>query len=220
MFALLRLLIALALVGVFIVGFFYFVAKLIGGLVFNPESRAWRELLAKLRDRLRKRSPESLVTCNTENLSQLSLKPKILKKAGWRDEVFEGVFSTIYQEPVLIYAGQRSGKTAAIVARTAEHEFIFRQKGKETEIWQDGQPYAVFVNNTLLAAGSSGKMLAKLEPNPELRQWPVLMGHHEAAELTNAERAISPIPRALDLLRPLTPEEEKALLLLTVLKGA
>lgn len=215
--ALLKLLFAVLLLGLFITGVFYFVASVLSSIAFNPASRAWQELLNKLRARIRIRLANPLVPFDSETLTNLSLNPKVLKKAGWRDGVFEGVFTTIYQEPVLVFAGQKSGKTAAIVAHTAQHEFIFRQKAKETEIWQNGQPYAVFVGGTLLAAGKQSKMLAKLERDSDLRQWPVLLGNSEAATLTNGAKAVSPIPRAVNLLRHLSPEEEQVLLLLAVL---
>ena len=226
MAALLRLLFTALLVGLFITGTFYVIASILGSIAFNPESRAWKDLLAKLRDRLKKRSKvrgtgvsDPLLPCNTETLSHLSLKPKVLKKAGWRDPVFEGIFSTIYQEPVLIYAGQKSGNSAVFVAQTSDKEFVFRQKGKETEIWTGGQPYAVYVDGTLLSSGKQSRMLAKLETGADLRQWPVLLGQGEAAMLTNGDRVVSPIPRALTLLRSLTPEEEQALLVLAVMQG-
>ncbi len=219
MSALLRLLFAVLLVGLFITGIFYFVASALGSLAFNPESRAWKALLAKLRDRLKKRMIDPLAVCDTENLSQLSLKPKILKKASWGDSTFEGMYSTIYQEPILVFAGQKSGKTSVVVARTKDKEFIFRQKGKETEIWLDGQAHSVFVDGTLLSTGKQSRMLAKLEVDAELRQWPILIGQGEAGMLTNAARVVSPIPRALTLLRNLQPEEENTLLMLVVIQG-
>jgi hypothetical protein len=219
MAALLRLLFAALLVGLFITGIFYFVASVLSGIAFNPASRAWKELLTKLRGRIRLRKIEPLMACDTETLTHLSLKPKILKKAGWRDPIFEGVFNTIYQEPVLVFAGQKNGKTSVLVAKTKDKEFVFRQKGKEVEVWLDDQPYAVFINGTLLSSGKQSKMLAKLELDPELRQWPVLLGQGESATITNAARAVSPIPRAVTLLRNLSPEEEQVLLVLTVVKG-
>ena len=224
MTALFRLLFAALLVGLFITGFFYFIASLLSSIAFNPASRAWKELLAKLRGRLVKHPltkgmPETLMACNDETLAHLSLKPKILKKAGWRDPIFEGFFSTIYQEPLLVFAGQKSGKTSVVVARTSDKEFVFRQKGKETEIWQNDQPYAVLVDGVLLSSGKQSRMLAKLETDPELRQWPVLLGQGEAGTITNGQRAVSPIPRAVTLLRNLSPEEEQVMLVLAVVQG-
>ena len=219
MSALLRLLIAVLLGGLFITSIFYFVASIIGGIAFNPASSAWKSLLAKLRDRVKKRMPEALSPYDAENLTQLSLLPTILKKASWGDASFEGVFSTIYKEPVLVFAGQKNGNTAAILAQTIDQEFIFRLKGKETEVWLNNQPYAVYVDGNLLSSGKSAKLLAKLETDSDLRQWPVLLGNTEAATLTNAARVISPIPRALTLLRDLSPAETQALLVLAVIQG-
>jgi len=214
-----RLIFVVLMLGLFITGIFYFIASAISGLAFNPKSRAWKDLLAKLRARVANRITEPLMPCTSENLSELSLKPKILKKAGWRDGVFEGAFSTIYQETILVFAGQQSGRTSVTVAQTSAHEFVFRHKDRETEIWLDGQPYAVFVDNTLVATGKQGRMLARLNADPELRQWSVLMGQGEAATLTNAALAVSPIPRAILPLRKLNPEEEQVLLVLTVIQG-
>ncbi len=226
MTALLRLLFAALIVGLFITGVFYFIARVISSIAFNPASRAWQELLAKLRDRLKKRNEfratelaDPLLACDAETLAHLSLKPKILKKAGWRDPIFEGIFSTIYQEPVAVFAGQKNGKTSVVVAKTSDKEFIFRQKGKETEVWQNGQPYAVLVDGTLLSSGKQSRLLAKLELDAELRQWPVLLGNNEAATITNLERAVSPIPRAVTLLRNLTAEEEQVMLVLAIIQG-
>jgi hypothetical protein len=226
MVALLRLLFCRLLVGLIITGIFYFIANVLSSIAFNPASRAWKELLAKLRGRLNNRDklrakgmPDLLIACDAETLTHLSLKPKMLKKAGWRDPIFEGFFSTIYQEPVLVFAGQKSGKTSVVVAKTSDKEFIFRQKGKETEIWKDDQPFAVLVDGVLLSSGKQSQLLAKLETDPELRQWPVLLGQSEGATITNGQRAVSPIPRAVTLLRNLSPEEEQTLLVLAVVQG-
>ncbi|HLP92400.1 MAG TPA: hypothetical protein VK168_00075 [Saprospiraceae bacterium] len=219
MSALIRLLFSVLMLGLFITGVFYVVANFLSGLAFNPASRAWRELVQKLRTRNRIRAGQTLMPLNTETLSHLSLKPKILKKAGWRDGIFEGVFSTIYQEPVAVFAGQKSGKTSAVVVQAADREFIIRQKGKETEVWLNGDPYAVLVDGVLLSAGRQGKMLAKMDLDTDLRQWPVIIGQGESATLTNLERAVSPIPRAVGLLRPLSAEEEQALLVLAIIEG-
>lgn len=224
MAALLRLLFAALLVGLFITGIFFFIASVLSNIAFNPASRAWKELLGKLRGRLTKRPltkgmPETLTACDAETLAHLSLKPKILKKAGWRDPIFGGFFSTIYQEPVMVFAGQKSGKTSVVVAKTMDKEFVFRQKGKETEIWLNDQPYAVLVDGVLLSSGKQSRMLAKQETDPELRQWPVLLGQSEAATITNGARAVSPIPRAVTMLRNLTPEEEQVILVLAVAQG-
>jgi lipopolysaccharide export LptBFGC system permease protein LptF len=217
--ALLKLLFAVLLVGLFISGFFYFIASILGSIAFNPDTKAWKELIAKLRAKVNQRNDQPLMQLDSEHLALLSLKPMVLKKASWGEPVFEGTFNTIYKDRVMVFAGQKSGKTAVFVAKTSDKEFIFRQKARETEVWMDGQPFAVFVEGALLSAGKQPRMLAKLETDGDLRQWPVLLGQGEAATITNGERAVSPIPRAVTLLRNLSPEEEQTLLVLAVMQG-
>ncbi len=216
---LLNLLTFLFTTGLFITGVFYFIAKMLGRIVFDPASNAWKRTLEKLQTRIRSQAAGALVPWDEEMLALLSLNRVNVKKPGFWDSTSEGVFSSIYQEPILAYAGQTSGKTAAYVARTSAKEFIFRQKEKETEIWINNQPFAVFINGTLLAAGRSTQILARLEAEPAEAQWPVLLNDKAAAAITNPQRAASagPNPRALTLLRKVTSEEEDALLALTLL---
>ena len=226
MSALLRLLTAVLMTGLFISGFFFFLAKLVGGLAFNPASKAWKEMVAKLRARLappkpplKSKLPQILTPFDTEALTHLSLKPVFTKKTGWFDNTFEGVFNTIYREPIMVFAGQKSGNNTVVVAKTTDHEFIFQQKAKETHIWLDGSLVAVWIDGNLLTAGKQGKLLAKITIDKELRQWPVLIGQSEGATLTNGELAISPIPRAVTLLRNLSKAEEETMLVLAALQG-
>ena len=216
---LLNLLTFLFTTGLFITGVFYFIAKMLGRIVFDPASNAWKRTLEKLQTRIRSQAAGALVPWDEEMLALLSLNRVNVKKPGFWDSTSEGVFSSIYQEPILAYAGQTSGKTAAYVARTSAKEFIFRQKEKETEIWINNQPFAVFINGTLLAAGRSTQILARLEAEPAEAQWPVLLNDKAAAAITNPQRAASagPNPRALTLLRKVTSEEEDALLALSLL---
>ena len=218
MSALLRLLYMVVFLGLLITGTFFVAANFLGGIAFNPESRAWKELLNKLRERLKKRAQQPLMPWRGENLVQLSLYPKILKKAGWSDQVFEGVAGTIYQEPLAYFVGQKSGKMAVILAQTEDMSLVFRQKEKETEIWVNNQPFAVLSNGALLAAGKQSRLLAQIDADPDLKQWPVILGQKEAVLLTNAARVISPVPRALNLMRELSPEEETTVLIIGLLE--
>lgn len=216
--ALLRLLFMAVFLGLIVTGSFFVVANLIGGIAFNPESRAWKELLNKLRERLKKRGTQPIVPWQGENLTQLSLTPKILKKGGWSDPVFEGLISTIYQEPLAVFAGQKSGRMAVFVAQMADKSLVFRQKEKETEIWVNNLPFAVLSNGHLIAAGKQSRLLAQFESDPDLKQWPLLLGKGEAALLTNLGKTVSPVPRALSVLRALSPEEEEIVLILAMLE--
>jgi hypothetical protein len=211
------LIVLMLLTGTFIVGVFYLIAKLISRINFNPESQAWKKTLEGLRNKLKAQAAGALVPWDKEMLSLLSLNRSNVKKPGFFNSTAEGVFLTIFQEPVMAYAIQKSGKTGVIVARTSDREFIFRQKGKETEIWLNGQPFGVLVDGALLAAGKTSRLLARLEKKPGEPQFPVLLGDAVAASIANPALVDSPNPRALTLLREVSSEEESALLALTVL---
>jgi hypothetical protein len=197
-------------------GIFYTVAKILGGIVFNPESSAWKRLVEQLRGRLKAQAAGSLVPWDGEMLSLLSLNQTAVRKSGWLRSHSEGVFITIYQEPVLAYATQQSGKDRVTIACTSDREFIFRQKNQETEIWLDGQPFAVLVKETLLAAGKQSRMLARLEWATDQAVWPILIGDKTGAALQNPNRADSPNPRAVTMMRPLSREEENVVLALAI----
>lgn len=204
--------------GVFIVGAFYFIAKILSKIVFDPSSRAWKRNLEKLQAQVRSQGAGALVPWDAEMLGLLSLNRSKVKKPGWWDSTAAGIFTSIYQEPVLAYAGQTSGKTAVFVARTSVKEFIFRQKEKETEVWIDNKPFAVYISGVLLAAGRSSQVLARVEAEADEAQWPVMLGDKAAAVITNPDRTADagPNPRALTMLRKVNSEEEDALLALAL----
>jgi hypothetical protein len=203
--------------GFFISGVVMLLARAIGQLSLNPQSAAWKRTLAKLRERIRKQADKNLIPWDAEMLGLLSTNRTIIKKPGFFDLYSEGMYSTIYQEPVLVYAALKTGKTSVLVASTSDREFVFRQKDKEIEIWLNEQPLGLFVDGTLLAPGRGSKLLARMEGGTEA-SLPVLIGDKTAAAITNPEQASGPNPRALTLLRTLDLNEENALLALTILK--
>ena len=207
--------------GIFITGVFYFLAKMLSRIVFDPASQAWKKTVLQLQERVRAQVAGALVPWDGEMLGLLSLNRAKVKKPGWWDSTSEGVFTSIYQEPVFAYAGQVSGNTAVYIARTSAKEFIFRQKEKETEIWINNNPFAVFINGMLLAAGRSSQVLAQVTTDPAEAQWPVSIGNSPVAAINNPARAndAGPNPRAVTLLRKVTQEEEDALFALTVLNA-
>ncbi len=202
-----------------VVGIIWVIAKAIGRTVFNPDTKAWRSAVDGLRGRLQKSESGTLVPWDGEMLSLLSLNQRVVRRPGWLDSTSEGVFTSIYQEPVLSYAERKNGKNALMLARTSDREFVFRRKGKETEIWVNDQPLGTYVDGVLLSPDSKSRLLARVEIEPGESQYPVLLGAGTAASINNpALPGRSPNPRALTLLRDLKPEEESALLALTVLQ--
>ncbi len=213
LFSLLTILLTMAF---FVTGVVYLIARTFGQIAWNPESKAFKRMLEMLRSRVKALS-DDLVPWDQEMLSLLSSNRINQQKPGWFKPFSSGQFTTIYQEPVVTYVTQQSGKMSVTVARTSDREFIFRRKGNETEIWLNGQPLGVFTAGALLAPGKGTKMLARLENQAEEAQTPLVLGNTTALTLTNPSRATSPNPRALTLLRSLSPEEENIALALTLL---
>jgi hypothetical protein len=213
------LLLAIGGVAIFVVSTFYYLAAALGRIAFDPASRAWKELVGKLRERLQSLAAGALVPWDGEMLALLSLNRTAVKKPGWWDSHSEGIFTTIYQEPVLAYAGQQRGATAAYAARISDKEFIFRQKEKETEVWLNDQPLGVFIKGSLYAPGRNAQKIAECQASPAEAQWPVAIGDRTVAALTNPAQADGPNPRALSLLRTLSAEEEEIVLALVLVYG-
>lgn len=209
------------LAGSFIVGSFYLIARVLGQLNLDPESQEWKNTVERLRARLQAQAAGALIPWDREMLSLLSLNRKTLKKNGFfSSSTSEGVFSTIYQEPVLAYAGQSKGETSVLIARTSDREFTFRTRGKETEIWVSGVPFGIFAEGTLMSAGRNSRVLASLDPDSGEAQIPVSLGNKTAAAITNPDHATTagPNPRAVTLLREPSEAEENALLALAILQ--
>ena len=204
-------------VAFFVTGIVYLIARTFGQIAWNPESKAFKRMLENLRRRLKTQSAE-LVPWDHEMLGLLSMNKVNEKKPGWMNPVSSGQYTTIYHEPVLAYITQTAGKVRVTVARTSNREFIFREKGKETEIWLDGQPFGLYTDGALLAPGKGSKLMARLDDRPDESQSPLILGNNPALTLGNRERASSPNPRVLTLLRELSPEEENTALALALLR--
>ena len=213
------LLMTLMFFGVFIAGVIYLIAKTFFQMAsVLPGSKAWDTILRSLRAIAQKHRP-TLVPWDREMLPLVSLNQSETRKNGFFNPVRSGVFTTIYQEPVISFVGQISGKNALMLAQTSDREFVFRRKNKETEIWVNGAPLGVLVDGAFLAPGRGSKLLARLDARAGESQTGVLLGDKTAASLVNpgVDHA-SPNPRALTLLRDLNQDEENLVLALAILK--
>ena len=214
LFSLLTILLTTAF---FITGIIYLIAKAFGQIAWNPESKAFKRMLAALRERLKTVS-SGLVPWDHEMLALLSLNHANEKKPGWFNPFSSGQITTIYQEPVVAYVTQQMGKAKVTIARTSDREFIFRKKDKEVEIWLNNAPFGIFVDGALLAPGKGSRLLARLEEKPDESFSPLILGDAKAVALSNAERASGPNPRALTLVHELDPEAENIALAMALLR--
>lgn len=184
----------------------------------QSNTKALNVLLGQLRAVIQSKRVE-LTPWDQEMLPLLSANRANEKKSGWGAPVLSGTLTSIYHEPIVNYALRKSGKNALIVAQTSDREFVFRIKEKETEVWVEGQPFAIFVGGNLLSADKKGRLLAQIDLKTGEKYFPLQLDNDIAATILNPERAEGPNPRALTLLRKtLTREEEDALITATLLQ--
>lgn len=184
----------------------------------QSNTKALNVLLGQLRAVIQPKRAE-LTPWDQEMLPLLSANRANEKKSGWGSPVLSGTLTSIYHEPIVNYALRKSGKNALIVAQTSDREFVFRIKEKETEVWVEGQPFAIFVGGNLLSADKKGRLLAQIDLKTGEKYFPLQLDNDVAATILNPERAEGPNPRALTLLRKtLTREEEDTLITATLLQ--
>jgi hypothetical protein len=210
------LLMMVLIAGLAVTSIIYAIARLIGQLVLNPGSAAWNRAVQQLRATTAE-ARGRLVPWDTEMLNLLSLNRQDVQKPGWFGGHHRGTFTTIYHEPVLTYAWLKQGRERLLLAATSRHEFIYRMKPTEVEIYANGQPLGTLAQNNLLAPKSS-KLLAQVEYGPNESSYPVTIGRASAITIANPRRATSPNPRALTVLRELSEGEETVALALAVLQ--
>lgn len=212
------LLFVLMLAAVVFSAIIYTIARAAFGAA-QSNTKALNGLLGQLRAVIQHKRAE-LIPWDQEMLPLLSANRANEKKSGWGSPILSGVLVSIYHEPVVNYALRRSGKNALVVAQTSDREFVFRTKEKETEIWINGQPFAVFVGGNLLSADKKGRLLAQIDLQTGEKHFPLKLDNDVAATILNPERAEGPNPRALTLLRKtLTRDEEDALMAATLLQS-
>lgn len=186
--------------------------------IAGPGTKAWNNRVQRLRNAVQSLAG-GLVPWDAEMLRLLSLNRSRHQKPGMFGRPEGGVFTSIYHEPILAYVLEVRGKNRLLLARTTDREFVFRLKEKDTEIWVNREPLGVLNNGALLAAGRGGKLLARFDPDsagalPQV----VYVNDKPAAALNHPGMSESPMPRALTLLRELSPEEEGIVLALAVLR--
>lgn len=205
----------------FVAAVLYYIVRAFAamGAKVSPGTKAWDTSVTGLRQQLAARA-EQLTPWEDDTLHLLSVNKLEEKKASLLSTAQTGVIGSIYQEPVVAYAIKGQGKNTLAVARTSDREYVYRRKDKETEIWMNGQPLGVLVDGSLLSPGRSSKLLAQVQENQQESAFPVVLNNQTAGTIANPDkvRGTTPNPRALSLLRNVSPDEENVVLALALLQ--
>jgi len=211
----------------------FFLAILVGGLLavgtlyflyfalihFQPGKAKIRTDLKKMKDEI---TPfiEELIPWNKEELELLSSNQVKQKVSRGVITTAEGVFNSIYHEPLIAYSYKKyisSKKDEVIYARTSNHEFVYRTKKGSTELIIDNQKVGVINNQGLLHGGRKKRLLARINKNENELELPIIIGDKERGTLMKPESG-SVNPRAFQFVGEMKKNEEAVFLSLAVLE--
>jgi hypothetical protein len=211
----------------------FFLAILVGGglavgtlyflyfalIHFQPGKAKIRTDLKKMKDEI---TPfiEELIPWNKEELELLSSNQVKQKVSRGVITTAEGVFNSIYHEPLIAYSYKKyisSKKDEVIYARTSNHEFVYRTKKGSTELIIDNQKVGVINNQGLLHGGRKKRLLARINKNENELELPIIIGDKERGTLMKPESG-SVNPRAFQFVGEMKKNEEAVFLSLAVLE--
>jgi len=188
----------------------------------KPSAKRIKQDLQDMRSDMNEWLDQELVPIRKEELELFSfnqmnrlVKKRITLRA-------RGVFTTIYDEPVLAYAYKRyvgSKRNALLYARTADHHFAYWIKSKEIQILIDNKLVGMLRNDGVLY-NERKQAIASIQQNQE-ELAPVVVHDREVASLvkTDAKSSGSLSPRAFQFVKKdISEEEEKLFLALATLE--
>jgi len=180
-----------------------------------PGEKRVQQDIQELRDALNERRAP-LVRLDREGLELLAAQETDRKTKRGFKKVRLGTFSTLYNEPILVYALRQylsNGPDSLLVAYTAQHEFIYWIKKKETRVVVDNTYLGLLTDDDRLMGGSKNREeLAVIRRNATGVE-SIWIGDREVATLASAGSNGKPQlqTRFFDLLSPDLSREEKVL---------
>ncbi len=164
-----------------------------------------------------------LVPWDDDEMQRLSLNQINKKISKGIVTTGKGIFTSVYHEPMIAYAFKKyvgKGNHVLLYARTSHHEYAFRIKGAEADVWMDSQPLGRLQHDGTMLGARSNKPIARIKRSEDTRLLPVVVNDKEVAQLISPEVAGKVNPRALELLKPMQQEEEAVFLSMVILEMA
>lgn len=134
----------------------------------------------------------------------------------------KGVFTSIYQEPMLAYVFKKyvsPSLNAVLFAKTARHEYVYRIRKDEIQVSIDGKALGVLKEDGVLYSTRKNQVLARIAKGSDELLLPMIVNNREVAHIVNPSKVDKTNPRAFDLVDDnMTKEEEEVFLALGVLE--
>jgi hypothetical protein len=164
---------------------------------------------------------KDLVPWSREEMEQLSLNQVNKSKKKGVVKTVQGVFTTIYHEPVIVYSYRKyvsPTENALIYARTSKHELVYRVKNDQVEVVINNQLVGIVNAQGALTDRKGKNLLAQITRSGQELLLPVRVGRKDVGSVVNPKHAKKVNPRAFEFIRPMQEEEEALFLSLSVLE--
>ncbi|MFQ5447909.1 MAG: hypothetical protein ACE5FF_13355 [Saprospiraceae bacterium] len=187
---------------------------------YKPGRRKIQKDLEQIKTRLHP-LVKDLVPWNREEMEQLSLNQIHKSKKKGVVTTVQGVFTTIYHEPVIVYSYRKyvsPSENALIYARTSKHELIYRVKNDKVEVVINNHLVGIVNEKGVLTDNKGRNMLAQITRSGKELLLPVKIGNKEVGNVVNPKYAKKVNPRAFEFVGPMQEEEEALFLSLSVLE--
>ena len=184
---------------------------------FPPGRKRREDELKNLKKEIEPWFPE-LIAWDKNELEMLSMNQINNKKSGALRPTGKGIFTSVYSEPMIAYAYkqfQGKGNQAIVYAKTANHEYAFSMKSKQTDVWMDSQPLGT-LNRSGAFVNPNGKEVARIKKSADQKSLPVYMSDKEVATLIHPDMLKDVNPRTFELVTKMSKEEEAVLVALAI----
>ena len=186
---------------------------------FQPGSNKITSDLNKIKAEVDKWVPD-LVPFHEEEFELLSLNQINQVKKKGISRTAKGVFTTIYHEPVFLYAYKRylgKAHNAILYARTADREFLFRIRPQQMELRIDNQLVGAIKEGGLLYSARTDRLLGRINASTGEQLQHIIVGDRDLATLQGPEAQTNDLSRAFEIVQSdLSKDEELILQALTI----
>lgn len=157
-----------------------------------------------------------LIPFNGEEMELLSLNQSNVSKRKRFSKVTNGIFNTIYYEPLIAYGIKNySNNQKLILICSTTDEFVYLSKGNTTHVFMNDTEAGVLTSDGKFYS-IKNKLLALIDGADQLQSHTVWIQGKDMGYINNPRFVSKSIPRAYNLLKTMSQEEQNIFLCLTL----
>ena len=157
-----------------------------------------------------------LIPFNGEEMELLSLNQSNVSKRKRFSTVTKGIFNTIYYEPLIAYGIKNySNNQKLILICSTSDEFVYLSKGNTTHVFMNDTEAGVLTSDGKFYS-IKNKLLALIDGADQLQSHTVWIQGKDMGYINNPRFVSKSIPRAYNLLKNMSQEEQNIFLCLTL----